>query len=199
MKIRELQSGEEDRVKELAYLHRKSFPDFFLTQLGVPFLNTLYKGYLEDDDSGIIVAENEEKIIGFIAYSKDYSRFYKGLIKNRIIQFAWCSFLAAIQHPSFVKRLFRAFKKSDSVKKKDKYVEVASICTDPAYEGRGVGSSLIEYMKSLVDFSIYKYINLETDAENNEKAIRFYLKNGFLKEREYVTAEGRKMIEFRYR
>ena len=40
---------------------------------------------------------------------------------------------------------------------------------------------------------------LETDADNNEKANRFYLKNGFKKEREYLTAEGRKMIEYRYR
>ena len=88
-----------------------------------------------------------------------------------------------------------AFGKCSSVIKDEKYVELASICTDPAMEGQGIGTALIDYLKSVVDFSIYAYINLETDADNNEKANRFYLKNGFTREREYMTAEGRKMIE----
>ena len=163
------------------------------------FLRTLYKGYLDDEASGIIVAEETGTIKGFIAYSNDYPRFYRGLIKHKIIQFAWCSFLAVIRHPSFAKRLIGAFKKSESVEKTDRYVELASICTDPAAEGQGIGTALIDRLKSVVDFDEYAYINLETDAENNEKANRFYLKNGFQKEREYITAEGRKMIEYRYR
>ena len=59
--------------------------------------------------------------------------------------------------------------------------------------------TLINYLKSIVDFKTYSYINLETDADANENAIRFYEKNGFVKERMYVTPEGRSMIEFQYR
>ena len=199
MELRELNQQDAGLIGELADLHRKAFPAFFLTQLGLSFLKTLYRGYLDDPDSGIIAAEENGKIKGFIAYSNDYPKFYRNLIRNKIIQFAWCSALAAIRHPSFVKRLLGAFGKSSSVVKDEKYVELASICTDPAMEGQGIGSALIGFLKSIVDFSIYAYINLETDADNNEKANRFYLKNGFKKEREYLTAEGRKMIEYRYR
>ena len=195
--MRELYKDDQEHIRELAVLHSKAFPGFFLTQLGTPFLQILYKGYLDDPNSGIIVAE-DNGIIGFIAYSNDYSGFYKRLIKEKVIQFAWCSFLAVLRHPSFIKRILGAFKKSDSVVKKEKYVELASICVDPSIEGKGVGSALINYLKSLVDFEKYAYLNLETDAENNEKAIRFYKKNGFIKEREFVTPEGRAMIEFRY-
>lgn len=197
--IRELDKATKDYVKAIAELHKRAFPAFFLTQLGVPFLITLYTGYLEDADSGIIVAEDNGKLIGFIAYSNDYPRFYKGLIKHHLVKFAFCSLGAAIRHPSFIKRLLGAFKKSESVVKTEKYVELASICVDPAIESKGVGSAMIDYLKGIVDFNMYAYINLETDAVNNDGANHFYKKNGFILEREFVTNEGREMFEYRYK
>ena len=50
----------------------------------------------------------------------------------------------------------------------------------------------------MTDFEKNVYITLETDAENNEAANVFYRKNGFVQAREYVTREGRRMIEYRY-
>lgn len=196
--IRKLQKANPDYIKAIAELHKKAFPTFFLTQLGVPFLKTLYSGYMEDKDSGIIVAEEDGRLVGFIAYSNDYPRFYKGLIKHHLIKFAFCSLGAAIRHPSFIKRLLGAFKKSESVVKTERYVELASICVDPEIESRGTGTQLIDYLKSIVDFDTYAYINLETDADGNDGANRFYVKNGFKLEREFTTAEGRRMNEYRY-
>ena len=196
--IRELSGNNQVYIRELVSLHSQAFPDFFLTKLGEPFLRTLYKGYLDDPNSGIIVAEDNCSLLGFIAYSNDYPGFYKRLIKEKIVQFAWCSFLAVLRHPLFIKRILGAFGKSDSVVKDQKYVELASICVSPSAEGRGVGSALIDYLKSMVDFSEYAYINLETDADDNEKAIEFYLKNGFVLAREYYTREKRRMHEYRY-
>ncbi len=196
--IKELHSADKSTIQTIAQLHKRAFPSFFLTQLGIPFLTTLYTGYMEDNASGIIVAETKGRIIGFIAYSKNYSLFYKGLIKNHLIKFAFCSLGAAIKHPSFTKRLLGAFKKSDSVVKEEKYVELSSICVDPRIESKGVGSKLIDYLKRTVDFDEYAYINLETDADNNDGANHFYLKNGFKLARTFTTAEGRRMNEYRY-
>lgn len=196
--IKELHNADKGTIQAIAQLHKRAFPSFFLTQLGIPFLTTLYAGYMEDNDSGIIVAENNGRIIGFIAYSKEYSHFYKGLIKNHLIKFAFCSLGAAIKHPSFIKRLLGAFQKSDSVVKDEKYVELSSICVDPRIESKGLGSKLIDYLKGIVDFKTYAYINLETDAEDNEGANHFYVKNGFKLARTFTTAEGRKMNEYRY-
>ena len=196
--IHELETASSEYIKAIAELHKKAFPSFFLTQLGVPFLRTLYSGYMEDKDSGIIAAEEEGKLVGFIAYSNDYPRFYKGLIKNHLIKFAFCSVGAAIRHPSFIKRLLGAFQKSESVVKTERYVELASICVYPEMESRGVGSSLIDFLKSIVDFNKYAYINLETDADGNEGVNRFYEKNGFKLDRMFTTAEGRRMNEYRF-
>ena len=199
LEIRELDAVYKDYIDSIAELHKLAFPSFFLTQLGVPFLRTLYAGYMEDKDSGIIVAEDDKKLVGFVAYSKEYSRFYKGLIKNHLIKFAFCSIGAAIRHPSFIKRLLRAFSKSKSVIKEERYVELASICVDPRIKSHGVGSALIGYLKKIVDFNKYAYINLETDADDNDVVNKFYIKNGFELEREFITAEGRRMNEYRYR
>ena len=158
----------------------------------------LYTGYMEDKNSGIIVAEENEKLVGFIAYSNDYPRFYKDLIKNHLPKFALCSLGAAIRHPAFIKRLLGAFKKSESVVKNERYVELASICVDPEIGSRGVGSTLMDYLKSIVDFNKYAYINLETDADGNDGVNKFYVKNGFKLEREFVTPEGRRMNEYRF-
>lgn len=196
--IREIENANSECIKSIVTLHKKAFPSFFLTRLGAPFLRVLYSGYMEDDESGIIVAEDENTIVGFIAYSNDYPRFYKELIKNRLLKFAICSAMAAIRHPSFTKRLLGALKKSESVVKEERYVELASICVDPEFESKGIGSALIGYLKKNVDFNIYRYINLETDADGNDAVNSFYVKNGFHLERVYTTPEGRRMNEYRF-
>lgn len=156
-------------------------------------------GYLEDSYSGLLIAEDEKKrLLGFIAYSNDYSRFYKKLLKSHIIQFAVCSIVVVIKHPSFIKRLVGAFKKSSEVRREEKYVELASIGVDPELEGKGIGSHLIDKLKEITDFSKYAYISLETDAEKNEWANKFYIKNGFVLNRKFITAQGRKMNEYHY-
>ena len=198
LSIREINLIEKDKVRKISELHREAFPDFFLTKLGKPFLSTLYRGYLEDSQSGIIVAEKGNKIVGIIAYSKDYPNFYKGLIKHHLLKFAFYSAGAVIRHPSFIRRLLGAFKKSDSVVKPKRYVELASICVNPCLESRGVGTQMIDYLKSVVDFNEYAFINLETDADGNDSVNRFYIKNGFEVIRQYTTAEGRRMNEYRY-
>lgn len=185
-------------IEALSRLHMKAFPDFFLTQLGRPFLKTLYKGYLEDENSGILVAEVNGKLAGFIAYSNAYSEFYRGLIKKHLIRFGFCSLLAVVRHPSFCKRLLGAFKKSNEVLKEEAYVELASICVNPKIGNKGIGSRLIQQLKRITDFSTYRYINLETDACENDAVNQFYLKNDFRLARQYLTAEGRKMNEYRY-
>lgn len=196
--IRKLDKADGRYITTLSKLHMKAFPEFFLTQLGLPFLRTLYKGYMEDENSGLLVAEANEKLVGFIAYSNEYSKFYTGLLKRHLLRFAFCSLLAVVRHPSFIKRLFGAFKKSDEVKKEEPYVELASICVHPKIENKGIGSMLIHKLKEITDFATYKYINLETDACGNDTVNLFYVKNGFQLARSYETAEGRKMNEYRF-
>lgn len=200
VKIYELKKN--SRLAEtIATIHKIAFPEFFLTQLGKSFLTTLYQGYIEDEESGIIVAEDEEKqcILGFIAYSNDYSKFYLELKKKHLFKFAFCSLGAVIKHPSFGRRLIRALKKSEDVKRCERYVELASIGVVNDAQGNGIGGKLVEYLIANVDFGKYEYINLETDANNNDSVNTFYRNKGFKLHREYITPEGRHMNEYKYK
>ena len=177
----------------------QSFTGFFLTFLGRGFLKQLYKGFLEYDGSSLLVAVNKEnKIVGFLAYSDDLSGFYKYLIKKHLIPFAWYAGLGFLKKPKIFFRLFRAFTYSREAKREENYIELSSIGILPEAEGNGIGSKLIDALKMNFDCNKYKYIKLETDADNNEVANNFYKKNGFILDHVYETREGRRMNEYRW-
>ena len=198
MQIRKIENTEKDTINDIVSIHLNTFTGFFLTFMGRGFLNLMYRSYAEYKDSGILLAIEEEKPVGFLAYSGDLSGLYKYMIKKRLIPFGWYSLGAFFRKPTVFMRLVRAFLKPGETMREEKYVELASIGVDPNVKSKGVGSQLIDALKAQVDFSEYAYITLETDAVNNEGANHFYQKNGFVLEREFETNEGRKMYEYRW-
>ncbi len=196
--IREVKSEEKKIIDEVVTIHLNTFTGFFLTFMGKGFLKQMYQSYCDHEESGLLVAEDDGKSVGFLAYSSDFSGLYKFMIKTRLLQFGWYSMGAFFRRPSAFLHIIKAFLKPGEVKRKEKYVELSSIGVDPDSKSIGIGSMLIDNLKKLLDFEKYAYITLETDAVNNEGAIRFYEKNGFIKERMFVTDEGRKMYEYRF-
>ena len=196
--IREVKSDEKKIIDEIVTIHLNTFTGFFLTFMGRGFLRQMYQSYCDHEESGLLVAEGDGKTVGFLAYSSDFSGLYKFMIKTRLVQFGWYSMGAFFRRPSAFLHIIKAFLKPSEVKRKEKYLELSSIGVDPNVKSKGVGSKLIEKLKKLVDFEEYAYITLETDAVNNEGAIHFYEKNGFIRERMFVTDEGRKMYEYRF-
>lgn len=198
IKIREVKSEEKNLINDIVTIHLKTFTGFFLTFMGRGFLTHMYRSYCEHNESGILVAEDDGKVIGFLAYSGDFSALYKFMLKTHLISFAWYSIGAFFRRPSAFMHIIRAFLKPSEAKRSERYIELSSIGVDPAIKNKGVGSTLISTLTKKVDFKKFDYITLETDALNNEGAIHFYEKNGFIQERMFETIEGRKMYEYRY-
>ena len=189
---------DKEKINEVVDIHMKSFSGFFLTFLGKGFLKQLYKGFLEEKNSDLIVAFGEdEKILGFLAYSSNLSGFYKYLIKKHLISFGWYAMLGFFRNPKIFFRLIRAFTYSREAKREEKYIELSSIGVLPISENLGIGSKLIDYLKK-IEFKDCKYIKLETDAVNNKSTNNFYMKNKFVLDHSYSTPEGRKMNEYRF-
>ncbi|WP_207670638.1 GNAT family N-acetyltransferase [Clostridium sp. BSD2780061688st1 E8] len=189
----------DGRVEQIVNVHMQTFQGFFLTFLGRGFLKQLYKGFIAYEHSNIITAENENsEVIGFLAYSHDMGGFYKWLIKKKVLFFAWYGLGALCRNPRCIVRLLRAFLKPAQSRRGEPYIEVASIGVLPECKNGGVGSQLLKVLEKSFDSERFAYIALETDAEGNEAANRFYQKNGFTLIREYETPEGRKMFEYRY-
>lgn len=185
-------------LDDVIKIHMETFPEFFLTFLGKGFLRQIYKGFIAHENSGLIVAKNEKGIVGVLAYSEDLSAFYKYLINTRLIQFACYSLGAAIRKPSAMVRLIRAFLKPGETKREERYVELSSIGVSPEAKGQHIGSRMIDKLKEMFDTEKFAYINLETDAVNNEGANAFYVINDFVLTRAFETPEGRKMNEYRW-
>lgn len=196
--IREVKSEEKELINDIVSIHLNTFTGFFLTFMGRGFLNQMYRSYCDHDESGLLVAEDNGKAIGFLAYSGNFSGLYKFMIKTRLIPFGWYSVGAFFRRPSAFMHIIKAFLKPSEVKRDEKYVELSSIGVDPTIKSKGVGSLLIDELKKIVDFNKFAYITLETDAVNNDGAIHFYEKNGFVRERMYETDEGRKMFEYKF-
>ena len=190
--------NDKNKIDEIVDIHMQSFSGFFLTFLGKGFLKQLYKGFLEEKNSNLIVASDiNGKILGFLAYSSNLSGFYKYLIKKHLISFGWYAMLGFFRNPKIFFRLIRAFSYSQEAKREEKYIELSSIGVLPVKENSGIGSKLINYLKGL-DFKEYQYIKLETDAINNENTNNFYKKNKFVVSSNYSTPEGRVMNEYRF-
>lgn len=191
-------TNDKEIIDEVVKIHMDTFQGFFLTFLGKGFLKQLYKGYMEHEDSNLIIAKDGDELVGFIAYSSNISDLYKFLIKKKLMLFAWYSLLAFMKNPRILFRLLSAFGKSQEVIREENYIELASIGVKPEVKSKGIGTLMIDFLKQNVDFDKYKYIKLETDAENNEVANHFYVKNGFVLDHVYQTREGRRMNEYRW-
>lgn len=196
--IREVKYDEKKLINDIVTIHLNTFTGFFLTFMGRGFLNQMYKSYCDYEEAGLFVAEEDGKAIGFLAYSSNFSGLYKFMIKTRLIRFGWYSIGAFFRRPSAFMHIISAFLKPGEAKREEKYVELSSIGVDPNIKSKGIGSLLIDSLKRKVDFTKFAYINLETDAVDNEGAIHFYEKNGFVRERTFETDEGRKMYEYRF-
>lgn len=198
MEIRKVSSNEKDVINKIVDIHLKTFEGFFLTFMGKGFLKQMYTSYCLHNNSELVVAFEADEPVGFCAYSSEMSGLYKYMIKRKLIPFAWYSLGAFLRKPKVFMRLIRAFLKPSESSREERYVELASIGVSPDAKSKGIGSKLIDYVKSDVDFTNIAYISLETDAVDNDAVNAFYVKNGFELERIYETPEGRKMNEYRY-
>lgn len=196
--VKEVKPEENRVIDEVVSIHLETFTGFFLSFMGRGFLKQMYRSYCEHQQSKLLMAEENGEILGFVAYSSDFSGLYKFMIKNKLPYFAWYSIGAFFRRPSAFLHIISAFLKPGEAKREESYVELSSIGVSPKYKSKGVGSLLISELKKRVDFNKFAYITLETDAVNNEPAIQFYQKNAFVKQRLYKTSEGREMLEFRY-
>lgn len=196
MRIRE---AEQSHLGEVVELHNATFPGFFLTFLGPGFLKCLYSAFLTHPRSQLLISEDEqEKMLGFAAFTNNLSELYRHLLRSSIIPLAWYSFLALLRRPSVVFRLLRGLSHPQQSERTERYAELSSIGVAPQHQKSGVGRALVEEVIKRVDFSEAAYLKLETDADQNADVNAFYLRNGFVLHHTYATPEGRKMNEYHY-
>lgn len=170
-----------DEIRNVASIHTKSFPGFFLTLLGQKFLEQYYHIVLTENFGVIWGLRNTNmELIGFAAVVDDPQKFYRAVGANKI-RLGLLALSHAARHPSTWPKFFsriRAARHRESLDQRAGH-ELISIAVLPGYSGLGAGQSLISAIFEDIARCGGGALRLRTDRHNNDQVRRFYAKNGF--------------------
>lgn len=183
---------------QIAKIHLKSFPDFFLTTLGLSFLKTYYKTCSNCKDAISICAVDDDKktLLGFSVGCYHSKGFNKKLINANLGVYFYQAIILFFTKPLAIVRLFKNLGKSENIINDDgNYAELLSIGVVPNKNGLGIGKELLKKFEFEVKKRGINTITLTTDADFNDNALSFYKKAGYKIFCEFITYPNRKMLK----
>lgn len=184
-------------VIELARLHRRAFPGFFLSALGEPFLVQFYRGFLDDQSAVTVVARSSSgRLLGAVVGTTEPAGYFRRLLRRRWVGFAMAGGRAIVVRPSAAPRLCRAVMYRGDSPANQSGALLSSICVDPSLQAQGVGNQLIEAWTSRARELGASMAFLTTDAVDNDGPNRFYQEQGWMLTDTYRTREGRPMNRY---
>ena len=185
-------------IDDIVAIHVQAFPGFFLTTLGRRFLSELYRGFMVSSSGRLLVAEVDGTITGFVAGTLSSERFFRTLLRERWLFFAFAAAGAAIRRPhAVVPRLLSALSyRGEAPSRLPKAALLSSIGVDPDRSGLGIGSMLVHAYCEEARKQGLSSVYLTTDRNANDSANRFYVRQGFLVESEIRRRNGRTMLRY---
>jgi colanic acid biosynthesis glycosyl transferase WcaI len=194
----EIVALQRHHVPAVAALHQRSFPNFFLSQLGEGFLREFYGGFLNDPTAVTAVAlDSTGKVRGAVVGTTEPVGFFKRLLKRRLFGFACRSTAFALRNPADAPRLLRAVGyRGDAPEGPGGGALLSSICVDPTLQGGGIGRSLVDAWTATASRQGTTEAFLTTDAIGNTAVNRFYQGLGWTISDSYETPEGRRMHRY---
>lgn len=185
-------------IKLLAQLHRSAFPNFFLSQLGEPFLAQFYRGFMNDPTAIVVIRRDSSgRVIGVAVGTTEPKGFFSRLLKRQFFGFAGASLLAAVRNPRALPRLLSAFSYRGDTPTQESGALLSSICVDPESSSSGIGKEILNLWGQRAEALGAKSAFLNTDAEANDRVNNFYVKSGWKLHDRYTTSEGRQMNRYR--
>lgn len=195
MKIEKSTSND---LLQIALCHRRAFPESLSSQLHKPFTMKMLSWYLEDDRGVLFHVQDDDAIVGYCGAIRTISPglpgsstsmaqySFKAIIKALILK-PWLIF-----HSENMKRIPLIKKnillklgvnnnKNNHSSKSELFIPywgLVVIGVDPAFQGKGIGSLLLQEFEKLAKEDGVTRINLSVKKENS-KAIKSYERNGW--------------------
>jgi ribosomal protein S18 acetylase RimI-like enzyme len=165
-------------ANQVASLHIQGISIGFISSLGQEFVAAMYKAVAEDKNSFGFVAIENDKTVGFVAFSTNLSNLYKHVILKKALKFI---FVLAKKMLSLqtVKKVWDNFLYPSKMKKMNlPDAELLSIVVIPECRGRRIAKQLVdagleECRKRKID-KVKVLVGTSNDAAN-----KLYLKCGF--------------------
>lgn len=194
IKYREALVSDAEHISEL---HLSTFKGFFLSSLGIRFLNLYYKSCIKSPEAIVICAFIEKnKMVGFSVGCIKSDGFHTRIVKNNFMKFLYISFIISLTKPLSLIRLVNNLNKT---KKRDvcigSYAELLSIGVSPDFKGKNIGKELLLNFESKLKERGAKKVTLTTDFDDNKYVLKFYRNNGYSVLYDFVTYPNRKMYK----
>ena len=186
-----------DQSDQIANIHLKSFPNFFLTTLGYSFLKTYYKSCSKSKEAiSICAIDNEtKKILGFAVGCLNSKGFNKKLIFSNLGAYFYQALILLFTKPVALIRLFKNLGKGNVLSDKGNYAELLSIGVSPDQSGLGIGQNLLTKFENKVREKGVNTVTLTTDLDSNDNVLKFYKKSGYKVYYDFVTFPDRNMLK----
>jgi ribosomal protein S18 acetylase RimI-like enzyme len=167
-----------EHAPHVAELHIQSIGTGFISSLGIDFVTALYETIAQSKSSFGFVAQEANKIVGFVAFTTDISKLYRLVVLRKGLRFVTLLAGKMLSLQRLKRTLETLFYPSRIKKMALPKAELLSIAVAKEHQGKGVGLALMERgLKECARRKIEK-VKVLVGAQK-ERANKLYLKCGF--------------------
>jgi ribosomal protein S18 acetylase RimI-like enzyme len=190
--VREATAGD---VPAMVEIHLRAFPDFFLSQLGRPFLRRLYAGFVRESSGCALIAQQGAAVVGYIAGTSSPERYFRERLRREGLAFACNAVPGLLRAPArTVERLWSALRyRGERPPDLPEGWLVSSVAVDPGARVAGTGRALVRAFCAHAAAARARSVYLLTDESGNERVQAFYERVGFHLHSRIVRGGGRVM------
>ena len=157
----------KDQVNQFIEIHTEVFDKEISTAFGERYLINMYNDILEEEDTMVFYKRDQEKIVGYIIYTKGNPQLYKYIRFNELVNFL----IKTLKTPSMILKL--AIQGLISFKRKDSnFFEISFFAVSNDFQSKGIGKDLIN---ELLNYSKKIGIKNIITKTNNQNLYKFYI------------------------
>jgi ribosomal protein S18 acetylase RimI-like enzyme len=163
-------------ARTVARLHIETIDSGFLSSLGPSFLTLLYRVLVSSRMGTVLVADDGNTVVGFIAGVDDTGAFYKEFLRKHLIE-ALVRMVPSLIRPGTWRRIWETFRYGSS-EKESVAAELLAMGVAPSARRKGLGSRLVDALldeAAVNDVDVMKVVVGAT----NSAAIDMYKASGF--------------------
>lgn len=172
-----IELAEKRDAAQIAEIHRQEINQGFLSQLGVRFLSKLYEAMIMSRNSFVVVAKENNQVIGFISGCSSVKNFYKDFFKKYTLS-AVVILLPKIFNLRIIKKILETLRYSKEKESDLPEAELLVIASKKEFHGQGVALKMFDFFVAEIKTRKIKQFKVVV-GENLSRAIGFYEKVGF--------------------